>query len=167
MKSMRILFALTALTFGLALTMSSVAMAQESGAVGRKDALETTRAEVQANRKARVEENLDLTDAEAKAFWPLYDEYRAAMIKVGDRRAALITDFARNYEKLTDEQATNMVKEMLDIQEQEISVRREHLTKMGKVLPPQKLARFAQIENKFDAMVNSKLTEMIPLAETK
>ncbi len=160
MRRMGILFVL------FALAVSSVALAQE-GTVGRKDALETTRADLQAKRKAKVEANLNLTESEAKAFWPLYDEYQAEVVKIGDRRAALVTEFARDYEKLGDDQAKKMITESLDITEDALALRRATLKKMEGVLPPQKLARFLQIENKFDAQVDYELAKMVPLAETK
>ena len=161
MRRIGILFAL------VTLACASVSFAEEGGAAGRKNALEENRAKVQAARKARVESNLTLTADEAKAFWPLYDTYAAEVVKLGDRKSALITDFARNYEKLTDEQAKSMLKEQFDIQEQSLALRRDTLKKMEGVLPPQKLVRFFQIDNKFDSELNCKLAEMVPLAEPK
>ena len=148
----------------LALATSSFA---QEGTAGRKNALEENRAKLQAARKAKVESNLTLTADEAKAFWPLYEEYVTQVIKLGDRSSALITDFARNYEKLSDDQARSMLKEQMDIQEQSLALRRETMKKMEGVLPPQKLARFFQIENKFDAEVSCELAKMVPLAEPK
>lgn len=158
MRRIGILFAL------MAFAVATASFAQEAG---RKNALEENRAKVQAARKAKVESNLTLTADEAKAFWPLYDEYTAEVVKLGDRKSALVTDFARNYEKLTDEQAKNMLKEQFDIQEQSLALRRDTLKKMEGVLPPQKLVRFFQIDNKFDSEINCKLAEMVPLAEPK
>jgi uncharacterized membrane-anchored protein YhcB (DUF1043 family) len=158
MRRIGILFALVAFAFATA------SIAQEAG---RKNALEENRAKIQASRKAKVESNLTLTADEAKAFWPLYDEYTAEVVKLGDRKSALITEFARNYEKLSDDQAKSMIKEQLDIQEQSLALRRATLKKMEGVLPPQKLVRFFQIDNKFDAEINSELAKMVPLAEPK
>jgi hypothetical protein len=160
MRSIGIVFALVALAFATA------SIAQE-GTAGRKDALEENRAKLQAARKAKVESNLTLTAEEAKAFWPLYDEYTAQVVKLGDRSSVLITEFARNYEKLSDDQAKSMLIEQLDIQEQSLALRRETMKKMEGVLPPQKLTRFFQIENKFDAEVGCELAKMVPLAESK
>ena len=129
--------------------------------------MEILRQKLKADKKLLIAENMQLTEAEAKAFWPLYEEYVTQVIKLGDRSSALITDFARNYEKLSDDQARSMLKEQMDIQEQSLALRRETMKKMEGVLPPQKLARFFQIENKFDAEVSCELAKMVPLAEPK
>jgi polyribonucleotide nucleotidyltransferase len=161
---MGIVFALVALTLG---TSTMAQEATEQAVAGSKDAIELTRAEIQTDRQAIVTAAMDFTEPESKAFWPLYREYRDSLAKVGDRKVALITDFAKNYETLTDEQAKSMTKEMFDIQDKELSVRRDYVKKMEKVLPPKKLARFCQVENKLDSVINYELAGMIPLAKTK
>src|SRR5271168_3023968 len=51
-----------------------------------------------AERKAIVNDNMKLSADEAKAFWPIYDKYEAAMDKIEDRHIAEIKDFAKNYD---------------------------------------------------------------------
>jgi hypothetical protein len=165
MRSKGIVFILVALA--LATSAFAEEATDQAVASGSKNAMELTRAEIQTNRQAIVTIAMDLTETESKAFWPLYREYRDALAKVGDRKAALITDFAKNYEALTDEQAKSMTKEMFEIQDKELSVRRDYVKKMEKILPPKKIARFCQVENKLDAVVNYELAGMIPLAKTK
>lgn len=164
MRSMGIVLALVALTLG---TNALAQEGTEQAVAGSKNALELTRAEIQTDRQAIVAAAMDMTEPESTAFWPLYREYRDSLAKVGDRKVALITDFAKNYENLTDEQAKSMTKEMFDIQDKELSVRRDYVKKMEKILPPKKLARFCQIENKLDSVINYELAGMVPLAKTK
>src|SRR5580765_4930743 len=94
----------------LALLLSASALAQT-----RSD-VEVTRADIQADRKVIVADNLHLTDAQGAAFWPVYQEYRGEMSKVGDRALKLVTDYARGYDALTDAQATALMAEHLSIQ---------------------------------------------------
>jgi Na+/phosphate symporter len=119
--------------------LSGNAAAQESGAV--EDAVHLTRQMIQSDRQTIVAANMDMTEAESQAFWPLYREYRAEMAKVGDRGAALITDYAKNYETLTDLQAEAMIKEAQEIAKKQLSVREDHMKKFKKILPPKKVAR--------------------------
>src|SRR5262245_35884433 len=48
---------------------------------------------LRANRKAFVAVNLQLTDEQAKAFWPLYDRYAQEIGAIGDRVAGLVQDY--------------------------------------------------------------------------
>ena len=132
--------------------------------VSETDMLQQLRADIQADRQLLVTSNLELTDAEGQAFWPLYREYRAEMGKVGDRLQKLIQDYAKVFESVTPEKATSMVNEMMAIQRDDLKVRELYLPKFRKVLPEVKVARFLQIENKIDAIVTLELAGAIPLA---
>jgi len=127
--------------------------------------IELTRSEIQTDRQAIVAENLPLTEEQSKAFWPLYRDYRVELAKLGDRYVALITDYAKSYDTLTDEQAKAMLDEFFAIQKKEIQIKTDWAPKLGKVLPPKALARFFQIENKLDAIIRFGLADEIPLVE--
>ncbi len=77
----------------------------------------------------------------------------------------LIQDFAEVWDNATEEQAKTMVDEMLAIRRDELKVRKSHLSKFRKALPEVKVARFLQIENKIDAIINLGLADAIPLVE--
>ena len=53
------------------------------------DEIALSRAQIQAERQAIVTATLDLTEAEAKVFWPLYRDYRAEVDKPIDRAWAI------------------------------------------------------------------------------
>src|SRR5580692_7740888 len=59
----------------------------------RAPAIKMLRAEVGQDRRDIVAAAMLLTPPEGKTFWPLYDQYRAEMHTLGDRRVRLITDF--------------------------------------------------------------------------
>ncbi len=122
-----------------------------------------TRSEIQTERQALVAENLPLTEEQATAFWPLYRTYREEMAKLGDRMVALIEDYAKNYETMTDPQASTMIKEFLKIQKDEVSIKTAWVSKFEKVLPVKTVARFYQIENKLDLIVRTSVAAEIPL----
>jgi hypothetical protein len=127
--------------------------------------LEITRGDIQADRKALVAANLSLTEEQAAAFWPLYRDYRADMDKVGDGLIALVTNYAKSYSTLGDEQATDLVKEFLNLQKKAGEVRKKYMSRFGKILPGKTLMRFYQIENKLDTIVMAAVAEEIPLVK--
>ena len=63
---------------------------------------ELLRSDVRAEKVAILTEVMEFTEAEDKAFWPIYREYDAEMSKLGDERVALIAEYARSYSTLTD-----------------------------------------------------------------
>lgn len=127
------------------------------------EATEQARTILATDRKLIVSQGLALTAAESNAFWPIYDSYVADLKKAGDLRVKVITDYAANYDKLTDDVAKQLITDMLKHQEKVIDIRRKYVSKFRKVIPETKLARFYQIENKLDAIVNFALARQIPL----
>jgi Spy/CpxP family protein refolding chaperone len=122
------------------------------------------RADLQAERTKLVAGNLQLTEAEAAKFWPLYNEYRGKHSQLGDRTIALIDDFAANYETLSDEKAKDLLNRQLQLDDDRLKLQRSYVGKFEKVVPPKKVARYYQIERKLDAAVAYEAAQSIPLA---
>ncbi|HTO13945.1 MAG TPA: hypothetical protein VMQ51_20395 [Candidatus Binatia bacterium] len=122
-----------------------------------------TRAAIQVRRQALVTAAMDLDGKEAEAFWPLYRDYRNEMAKVGDRLVKLINDYADAYDTITDEQAGRMLDEYLSIQRATNEVKAAYVPRFRQILPARKVARFFQVDNKLDAVIQSKLAAGIPL----
>ena len=122
-----------------------------------------TRAAIQVRRQALVTAAMDLDGKEAEAFWPLYRDYRNEMAKVGDRLVKLINDYADAYDTITDDQAGRMLDEYLSIQRSTNEVKAAYVPKFRQVLPARKVARFFQVDNKLDVVIQSKLAAGIPL----
>lgn len=127
--------------------------------------MEIERQKIKTDKKFIVSENMDLTDAEAKSFWPLYDAYQKELDKINQRMANLITTYidASANDTLTNDLAKKSVAEYLEIESAELEAKRAMLAKVGKVLPAQKVARYAQVENKIRALVKYELAINIPL----
>ena len=126
-------------------------------------AIQMLRSEVGKDRRDIVKNSMLLTESEGKTFWPLYDEYRAEMHKLGDRRVRLITDFAANRNAMSEDQAEKLTHEALSIEEDGVSVKQQYVKKMSKVLSARTVARFFQIDAKLDAVVDAQLAARIPL----
>jgi hypothetical protein len=127
--------------------------------------VQTTRADLQAQRTQLVAENLPLTEAEGQKFWPLYNEYRAKWSKLDDRAITLVTDYANSYDTMTDEKAKDLLKEQLSIEEDRLKLRRSYLGKFEKILPWKKTARYYQIERKMDAAIAGETAAIVPFVK--
>ncbi|MGB5659470.1 MAG: hypothetical protein WBO54_08310, partial [Thermoanaerobaculia bacterium] len=127
------------------------------------DEIELTRSIIQTQRQAIVTAAMQLTGEESQTFWPLYHEYREAMRKVDDRSVNLINGYAESFDTMTDEIAQTMLKEFISIRQAELDVTRKYLKRFQKILPANKVARFVQLENKLDSVIDFELASEIPL----
>ena len=128
-----------------------------------KDALELNRQAVEAQRRVLVAGSLHLTDAEAQAFWPLYDGWEKDRREVDERTNQLVADFVAAGSGMSDTQATAMLSEALRLDDERLKVRRSWLSRMSKALPPRKLVFYFQLTNKLDAIVRADVARQIPL----
>jgi len=130
------------------------------------DNMQILREKLQADKKLVVAANMDLTEAEAKAFWPIYDEYQKGLQTINDRLATVITAYAREYNarSLTDERAKKLVEEAAAVEEAEFRLKRSIMPKVAKVLPGRKYARYIQLENKIRILVKYEIAAEVPLA---
>lgn len=139
------------------------------GAAGAQDKpadnMEIFREKLRADKKVVVASVLDLTEGEAKAFWPVYNAYQSDMISHYDKLLKLLDTYAKAYDTMTDETATTLLKQYLELEREHVALLRSYLPRFEKVLPPRKVARLYQLENKARALVNYDLARNIPLVK--
>jgi hypothetical protein len=126
--------------------------------------IELARTIAQTEKKVIVAKNMNLTDSESEAFWPVYNDYQADVRKINDRMIKLIRDYSRDFQALSDKQAEGMLKELLDIQNERVKLKKSYVKKFRKALTPTKLMRYYQVENKIEAIIYFDLAKNIPLA---
>jgi uncharacterized membrane-anchored protein YhcB (DUF1043 family) len=153
--------ALIALGSVLVCLVAGAAAAQDKPA----DSMEDLRERLRADKKAVVTEVLQLTEGEAKEFWPVYNAYQSDMVTHYDRLLKLIETYAQSYETMTDAKATSLLKEYLGLERDHVAILTSYLPRFQKVLPPKKVAKLYQVENKARALVNYELARGIPLVK--
>jgi poly-D-alanine transfer protein DltD len=152
-------------TCATALALCALAIVLPAAAqTAAKSQKEIDIAAARAQRKAIVAANMQLTDQEAKGFWPLYQAYEAKMDKLDDRHAAEIKEYAKHYETLTDSDAKKKLDEVMAIKQARLNVQKQYIPKFTAVLSPIKVTRFFQIDNKLRAMVQCDIAQIVPLA---
>jgi hypothetical protein len=154
-------YALLTITAVIAVLVVSPAMSQDRPA----DTMQILRDKVKADKKLLVAENMGLTESEAKGFWPVYEAYQKDLDGINRRIARLIDSYAESYRSgnITDEKARKLTAELVAIEQAEGGFRAPYVSKLSKVLPPKKVARYLQIENKIRAAIKYDLAEDIPL----
>lgn len=120
---------------------------------------------IKADKKLLVATNMDLTDAEAARFWPLYDEYQRGLDQINQRLASTILEYAAAHDKgpIPDATATKLLDEALLVEEAEVALKKTYAAKFTEALPAAKAARYLQIETKIRSMLRLDLAQNIPL----
>ncbi len=123
------------------------------------------REDIQSGKKQAVAANMNLTDAEATKFWPIYDQYSAEVAKIGDTRVALIKEYAQNYGTITDTQANDFMKRAAAIDQQFTALRLKYVPTFEKVISAKKTALWYQIDRRLDLLINLQLAANIPVVD--
>jgi hypothetical protein len=150
----------------LALAVALPAAAQTPQASSTTN-MEILVAKLKADKKLLVAQTVGLTDAEGKAFWPVYDACQAELEGVNKRLKAGIEGYAKDYNAgtMTDAKASALVTEMFGIDEALLASRKSCAAKLNGVIPATKIARYVQIENKIRAQLNYELAAAIPFVQ--
>ncbi len=147
------------------LIANSNALAQRETATGvavEKD-LDLIRRDLRAEKKKLIALNVPLTEAEATKFWPVYDEYAAAMKTHYDQFYAVIKEYAANQKTLTDAQAVGMVARWSQIQVDLAQTRQKYIPIVEKVIPGKKAALFFQVDRRLYALIDLQVASEVPL----
>jgi hypothetical protein len=122
---------------------------------------------IKADKKLLVAVNMQLTDMEAKAFWPVYDAYQKDLEAIDARLAKTIATYADAYNSgpVPDDTAKQLIGDYLIIEQDEAKMERSYVSKLSDVLPGAKVARYLQLETKIRAIVRYQLAANIPLVQ--
>jgi hypothetical protein len=163
MQRIRVLSAVAALIAASLFTTVQYVAAQGGGAESNSQK-QIDLAAVRAERKAVVSANMNLTQDQASAFWPIYDAYEAKMDKIDDRHIAEVRAYAQHFASLTDQDATAKLDEVIAIREARLDLQKEYIPKFRAAVSSIVTTRFFQIDNKLEAMLQCDIAQNVPLA---
>jgi hypothetical protein len=153
-------------TFGVMAALMLLGIAANTLAQDKPaDNMQILRDKLRADKKLVVAANMDLTESEAKGFWPIYDQYQKDLAKLNQRTLNLLESYADDYRRksLTDDKAKKLIDEALAIDQAEANLKGSYAPKLGKVLPVRKVVRYLQIENKIRAVIKYDIASGVPL----
>lgn len=147
----------------LVLTAAGVVRAQEPEPVNLDAAIALLRTDLRAQKRAVLTSALNLGGEQATAFWALYQDYENDLAKLNDERFLLFRDHANNYASVDDLSAEDIARRSADLDERRASLRLKYVRRFARILPGRLLARFVQIDNRLDLVLNLQIAEQIPL----
>ena len=147
----------------LATNITALAQTETASGVDVETDVLLLRRNLRADKKQLIALNLSLTETEATKFWPVYDQYAAAMAKHNDEFYTLIRDYAAKQKTLTDSEAASIIKRWAEIQVELSQTRQKFIPIVEQVITPRKAALFFQIDRRLYALMDLQTSSKLPL----
>src|ERR1700723_1279926 len=120
------------------------------------------RKDIRSQKKQIIAENMDLSDAEAERFWPVYDQYATELSRIYDTKIALLNDYSENYSSMTGEQAENYIRKRAEVEQSIMQLRVKSIPAFRKVLSGRETALFYQLDCRLGLAIDVELVQ-VPL----
>ena len=137
-------------------------MANAASQPSSDDFIGLLRKDVRSQKKQIIAENMDLSDAEAEKFWPVYAQYAAELSRIYDTKLALLNDYAENYSSMTGEQAENYIRKRAEVEQSIMELRLKYMPAFRKVLSGRETALFYQLDWRLGLAIDVELAQ-VPL----
>ena len=162
-------------TLALLLVSSSAAIAQQSTApqvseqqtktLNLSAYAELLRSDVRAQKVAILTEVMAFSEAEDKAFWPIYREYDVNMAKLGDERVAMIGEYANNYGQMTDALAGTLMAKAIDLENRRKAALAACVDRVKTALSPRMALKFLQVEHQLLLIIDLQIAAALPVVK--
>jgi hypothetical protein len=165
MKSLRKIFSVSlvaALMLGGSAAFTQDTSSSDDRELNLRAYTEMLRADVKAKRVAIITQIMEFSDADAAIFWPLFRDYDHELSKLGDTRVQLISDYIKNYDDITDAKANELMSGAFAIEAERAGLKKKHFDIMSKALSARTAARFFQIENQMQDVVDLQISANLP-----
>ena len=129
------------------------------------DDIKLIRQDVQSIKEGVIKDTMQFTDAEGTAFWPVYKLYAADQKAIADKRLAIITDYAKQYDTLSDADAKGLTQRMFQVEDDTQTLRKKYFPKFEAAIGAKRAAMFYQVDNRLTLIVNVQLASAIPLIQ--
>jgi hypothetical protein len=128
---------------------------------------ELLRSDVRASKIALITEVMGFTEAEDRAFWPIYREYDHEMTNLADQRVGMIRDYAADYATLTDERAATLAAKALDLETRRNAAKAKCYERVKAALSPRTALRFLQVEHQLQLLIDLQIAAALPVAPAR
>ena len=118
---------------------------------------------IETERRTVFVQNMNLSDADAKIFWEIYDQFEAELVPLRESAINVLKTYGEQYEKMTDEQALAIEKSMLANQAKRTKIRKKYFNKMNKALGGKVATRFMQLDNIISMVLRLSIYDELPL----
>ena len=125
--------------------------------------IELLRSDVRQQKAEIMGAMMGLDVDQSAKFWPIYSEYDAELTKLNNQRVANIQDYARNYGRMTNAQADELVQNAFNYRKQRSELLTKYYGRVKDSLGAIEAARFLQIEEQLLAIIDLQIASALPI----
>ena len=151
---------------GLALaTMAGAAQTSSTSQSGVDTDIALLRSNLQADKTDIIGRTMQLTDDQAKAFWPLYRDYAHQQQVVGDQLVGIIKDYAAQYDTMDDAKAEVLMSRWINFDQARSKLRADYYPKFRNAIGAKQAVKFFQVDHRLNLIVDLQLADQIPIVQ--
>jgi hypothetical protein len=121
------------------------------------------RADVRQQKAEMMGAVMLLSAADAAKFWPIYNDYDAALAKLNDQRVENIKEYARTYNQMTDAKADELMQNAWAYQKQRQELLAKTYEQVKQALGAVTAARFVQVEHQLLLIIDLQILSQLPI----
>ena len=125
--------------------------------------IELLRKDVKKSRAEIMAMVMRLDADEAAKFWPIYKEFQTEYSLLGDRIVALVREYADRYDNMSNETADRLANQALNIERERNSLKKKFYDRVKEGLGAVTAARFLQVENQLERLVDLQVAAQLPV----
>jgi hypothetical protein len=118
----------------------------------QSDSFKDKKEKIRAMKVAFLTSELDLTSSEAEKFWPIYNTFDDKQFEL--RHQKMKSYFKRmkdeNFDKLTEKDATLLLNQIQDNEEDQFNIRKKFISNLKEILPSLKIIKLKKAEEDFN-----------------
>lgn len=124
---------------------------------------EVSKDAVRTGRREMITRYMNFTPQESEKFWPVYESYQKDLAVPNKRLADLGAKFVSNYPTFTEAEAKTILADYLNAEKNILDRKRMYVGRFSGAIPPKKVLRFYQLENRMDAAISYDMAGTLPL----
>jgi hypothetical protein len=112
-----------------------------------------------------INQVMRLSRDESAKFWPIYHDYEDELFDLGDKRIEMTRAFlkAQSTGSLDNDNATALTKDWFDTESQRLTILKKYHDQIASGISPVRAAQFAQLEHRFDTVIDLMIASELPL----
>jgi hypothetical protein len=120
------------------------------------------RADVDAKRDTLVKAIMRLNDSDSQTFWPIYKEYEAERAKLDDAEAQVTSQYVKEYQDISDDQADQVMSKSLELEAQRAELRKKYYDTMKNALSATIATKFFEVDSQMQHIHDLQVSSTLP-----
>jgi hypothetical protein len=151
----------------LILIMSAILFIGVANGQSKMDEVDLIQSVFGMEKKAIVADFLIVKSAQQDAFWKIYEEYETARKDLGKKRIELLSQYADNYNSMSNETADSWMKDVLSLTKAADKLLVTYYKKVRKITDPVTALKFYHVENYILTSIRMAMLDKVPFVQAR